>query len=240
MSGTDPHIEWREQIAAAVVERRPPDRGLADHLAVCAVCTDEWRRLAGASARLITAARTLPLDALPPLRLREEVVRAVATDADRRQARSSPAGLSWRVRVGRWPARLAWGLSGLLVGATVVLVALWGGPVSSNATVIALTGSRLAPAAVGTAALAPLSNGTVRVTLDLRGLPATTTSDFYELWLVGDQGRVSAGTFRSDGSPTHLTFMTAANLARYPRIGITLEPDDGNPAPSDQRVAGSS
>ena len=50
---------------------------------------------------------------------------------------------------------------------------------------------------------------------------------------------MSAGTFRSDGSPIARAFTTAADLEAYPRIGITLEPDDGDPAASDQRVAGS-
>ncbi len=62
----------------------------------------------------------------------------------------------------------------------------------------------------------------------------------YELWFVGDGGRVSAGTFRSDGTPLAQAFTTAADFATYPRVGITLEPDDGDPAASDQRVAGSS
>ncbi len=40
---------------------------------------------------------------------------------------------------------------------------------------------------------------------------------------MGDGRRVNTGTFRSYGSPSTQTFTTAADLATYPRIGITLD-----------------
>ncbi len=241
------HRAWRERIAAAVIERRPLEPDLADHLGTCAACSDEWRRLAGASARLIAASRSLPLDAEPPDRLRGRLM------ATRRQVAASgrvevapapePATASgsrgWRGWRG-WAGRLAWGGVGALVGAaSVVLVLVVGGPRVSPERVT-LAGSSLAPSALGAAVLDRQPSGTVRVTLEMAGLPRSGPHDFYELWLVGDQGRVSAGTFRSDGSPIDLTLATAADPGAYPRIGITLEPDDGNPDASNDRVAGSS
>ncbi len=246
MTESTEHGAWREQVAGAIIERRPPDPALATHLAGCAECTDAWRQLSGASARLIAAARTLPLEADPPTQLRDRVLAARRQAAMSSEAQVVPAaeaplparsagGLSGR----GWLGRVAWGGGGALVGAAAVLALFMIGSPRVSPERIALTGSALAPAASGSVLLEPLPEGSVRVELAMSGLPRSDAGHFYELWLVGDGGRVSAGTFRSDGSPIVQTFTTAADLGVYPRIGITLEPDDGDPAASEQRVAGS-
>ena len=259
MTEPNDHRRWRERIAAAVTERRPPEPDVADHLATCAACSDEWRRVAGASARLIAAGRSLSLDAAPPEQLRARLLATrrglTGPDAATRTPNASttepdvPAAVSdgpgvvadRRSVSGRpWVARFAWGGVGALVGAAAVVAVLVVGGSRVGPERLTLVGSALAPSASGDALLARLPDGTVRVTLEMAGLPRSGPADFYELWLVGDRGRVSAGTFRSDGSPIDLTFLTAANPIEYPRIGITLEPDDGDPGASNQRVAGSS
>lgn len=237
------HRVWRERIAAAVIERRPPEPDLADHLGTCAACSDEWRRLAGASARLIAASRSLPLDAEPPDRLRGRLMatRRQVAGAGRVEDAPAPEPAAASGPRGRrgWAGRLAWGGAGALVGAAAVVLVLVVVGSRVGPERVTLAGSSLAPAALGSAVLDRQPNGTVRVTLEMAGLPRSGPDDFYELWLVGDQGRVSAGTFRSDGSPIGLTLATAADPGAYPRIGITLEPDDGNPDASNDRVAGS-
>lgn len=238
------HRVWRERIAAAVIERRPLGPDLADHLGTCAACSDEWRRLAGASARLIAASRSLPLDAEPPDRLRGRLMatrRQVAAAGGVEGAPAPEPAAASRPRGRRgWAGRLAWGGARALVGAASVVLVLVVVGSRVGPERVTLAGSSLAPAALGSAVLDRQPNGTVRVTLEIAGLPRSGPHDFYELWLVGDQGRVSAGTFRSDGSPIGLTLATAGDPGAYPRIGITLEPDDGNPAASNDRVAGSS
>jgi hypothetical protein len=256
MTGSTEHGAWREQVAGAVIERRPPDPALAAHLAGCAECTDTWRQLSGASARLIAAARTLPLDAEPPAALRGRVLAArrqaeISSDAHLEpeaaaaapppRVTASPSAVPARGLAGRgWFGRVAWGSAGALVGAAAVLALVMIGSPRVAPERIALSGSALAPAASGSVLLERLPDGSVRVELAMSGLPRSDAEHFYEFWLVGNGGRVSAGTFRSDGSPIAQTFTTAADLTTYPRIGITLEPDDGDPAASDQRVAGSS
>ncbi len=243
MTGSTEHGVWRERVAGAVIERRPPDPALATHLAGCAECTDAWRRLSGASARLIAAARTLPLEADPPTQLRDRVLaaRRRAQTSTQPHAIAAPRpGVTARGLSGRgWFGRIAWGGAGALVGAAAILALVVIGSPRVALERIALSGSALAPASSGSVLLERLPDGSVRVELAMSGLPRSDAGHFYELWLVGDRGRVSAGTFRSDGSPIAQTFTTAADLATYPRIGITLEPDDGDPAASDQRVAGS-
>ncbi|MEK6720140.1 MAG: anti-sigma factor [Chloroflexota bacterium] len=244
MTGSTEHGLWREQVAGAIMERRPPDPALATHLARCAECTDAWRQLSGASARLIAAARILPLEADPPTQLRERVLaaRRMAGKAPEPPAvEEAPPGSRARRRTGSgWFGRIAWGGAGALVGAAAVFALVVVGSPRVVPERIALSGSVLAPGASGSVILEPLPEGGVRVDLAMSGLPRSDADHFYELWLVGDGGRVSAGTFRSDGSPIARGFTTAADLAMYPGIGITLEPDDGDPAASEQRVAGSS
>lgn len=244
MTGSTEHGLWREQVAGAIMERRPPDPALATHLAGCAECTDAWRQLSGASARLIAAARTLPLEADPPTQLRDRVLaaqRLAGTTPEPLAIKEAPAGSRARRRTGRgWFGRIAWGGAGALVGAAAVFALVVVGSPRVVPERIALSGSVLAPGASGSVILEPLPEGGIRVDLAMSGLPRSDAGHFYELWLVGDGGRVSAGTFRSDGSPIARAFTTAADPASYPRIGITLEPDDGDPAASEQRVAGSS
>ncbi len=249
MTSSTEHGAWREQVAGAIIERRPPVPALASHLAECAECTDAWRQLSGASARLIAAARTLPLEAEPPPQLRDRVLAArrgaqAATDSHAIPSpppeAPPPSAATARGPAGRgWFGRIAWGGAGALVGAAAVLALVVIGSPRAVPERIPLSGSTLAPAASGSVVLERLPGGSVRVELAMSGLPRSDAGHFYELWLVGDGGRVSAGTFRSDGTPLAQTFTTAADLATYPRIGITIEPDDGDPAASDQRVAGS-
>jgi len=220
---------------------------LGAHLTSCPECTDAWRRLSGASARLIAAARILPLDAEPPPGLKDRVLgprRALDPVVHETPEPALPVAVRARTPApearARWFQRVAWGGAGAVVGAAAVVALIIVGTPRPVPDRLQLTGSALAPSAAGSALLEPLGDGSIRVELAMSGLPASGAGDFYELWLVGDTGRVSAGTFRSDGSTLTGTFMTAADLAIYPRIGITLEPDDGDPRASEQRVAGSS
>jgi len=247
MSDPREHRRWRVEAAASVMDRRPPTPELGAHLASCPECTDTWRRLGGASARLIAAARLLPLDAEPPPGLRNRVLgprQAAHPDADTAPERGPqpalpPAHALVPEAPSPWFRRITWAGAGAVVGAAAVLALLTFGTPRPVPDRLELTGSALAPSASGSALLQPLGDGSIRVELAISGLPASGVDEFYELWLVGDSGRVSAGTFRSDGSTVNGTFMTAADRAVYPRIGITLEPDDGDPRASDQRVAGS-
>jgi hypothetical protein len=81
------------------------------------------------------------------------------------------------------------------------------------------------------------------VELHVQGLPPTPAGSYYECWFVGEgdslehPNRVSAGTFTvdRDGQATVRMF-SAADPSRFPRMGVTLEPDDGNPARTGPKV----
>jgi anti-sigma-K factor RskA len=77
----------------------------------------------------------------------------------------------------------------------------------------------------------------------IEGLRPPPAGSLYELWAVHPQDtlerpqRVSLGTFTTapDGS-ARLTAFTAAPADRFPVVGVTLEPVDGNPARTGPRV----
>ncbi len=73
-----------------------------------------------------------------------------------------------------------------------------------------------------------------RMELEVEGLRRVGPDAYYELWLTSPDGRhVSAGTFRGPGE---VTLWAGVRRADYPRIWVTLEPADGNPAPSGETV----
>jgi anti-sigma-K factor RskA len=55
--------------------------------------------------------------------------------------------------------------------------------------------------------------------------------------MLQHQDRVSVGSFVTTSTgPLILRWETAAGLARYPHLGVTLEPDNGSPLHQGARV----
>lgn len=83
------------------------------------------------------------------------------------------------------------------------------------------------------------------VTMEVSGLAPNPPGTYYECWFVGagdslqTPNRVSAGTFTvgADGTAS-VVMVSAADPARFPNMGVTLEPDDGNPARTGPKVLG--
>ena len=86
--------------------------------------------------------------------------------------------------------------------------------------------------ASGSVRLEPRAGG--RATVELTGLRPSSGQDFYELWLLGDDGRlVSLGALRvpESGSATAEVELPV-DPARFSFIDVSREPADGNPAHS--------
>jgi hypothetical protein len=85
--------------------------------------------------------------------------------------------------------------------------------------------------------------GGIRVVLAVQRLKPSAPGTFYECFFVGPhdtlahQDRVAVGSFvvGSSGS-ARVTMTTAADLHQFPVMGITLEPDDGNPLRTGPKV----
>jgi hypothetical protein len=78
-------------------------------------------------------------------------------------------------------------------------------------------------------------------------LPVLPKGEYYELWFVspgdrpGAPNRISAGTFHPDEEGrSNVRFTAAVDPAEYPRLAVTAEPGDGDPAPTSPDVMRSS
>src|SRR5262245_8564605 len=123
----------------------------------------------------------------------------------------------------------------LLLAAAVLLVALMvAGGLSvvlasdsePRGVEVALSGTDELPGASATARLTDEPAG-VSVLLDVAGIPPAPDDAFYEVWLVGDSGKVSAGTFHRRGDEDEITLWLGVDPAAYDAITVTRQPTAG-------------
>ncbi len=108
-----------------------------------------------------------------------------------------------------------------------------GADVPAGARTVALRALDAAPGAHGRAELAP---DAARVSV--AGLPPAGAGRFYELWLLGDRGRlVSLGTFRvgADGAATVRVPLGVAPEG-FAAVDVSVERADGDPGHSGRSV----
>jgi anti-sigma-K factor RskA len=221
------------------------------HLATCGRCRRELEELRGAMDLLGEAAVPVAV----PGGLEARVLAAIA-----REPVPEPAGAAAPdVPATRRRARPRWRPVWALAAAAVIAVAFLAGvglgrglpgpgggvqpaPAEQTIRLAAVDGGR----ATGVATIRP-SGGGRSILLTVRDLPPPPAGHFYTCWLVAPddtlqhQDRVSVGSFVTggDGSAT-VRWETAADPARYPSLGVTLEPDNGNPLHQGPKVLAAS
>jgi anti-sigma-K factor RskA len=234
-----PHVEVAAHLLGKL-EAEEAERFEA-HLEGCNDCRRHLEELGGLPALLDQAAPATPVpDGLRARTLTAVRERAAETGAT---AETSVAEAPTPVRRLWWRQRwLAVAVAAALVVALAIPGALLllggdGGEVT-RLTLVAAEGGK--------------GRGQVTITrtpagrsFDVRieGLDSPPAGSLYELWAVSPQDtlerpqRVSLGTFTvaADRS-AHLTAFTAAPADRFPVVGVTLEPVDGNPARTGPRV----
>ena len=229
------HVPILERLEAALAAGQDLglDQELQAGLASCLDCQGEADMLVDAARRLRSASAALDLDVEPTSAVRARVRIAALgsrpTPADVVHSDRSPVQRA----PGQWFGRLAWAGAGAGLAAVVVAVALTVGRTAPPAhSSFVLIGADLAPVATGIAELRPVDGGSVAMTLEMSGLPASKPGEFYELWWVGpDKRHVSCGTFRSDGTPVDLAFTSGVDITTTVLIEVTLEQDDGDATP---------
>ena len=75
-------------------------------------------------------------------------------------------------------------------------------------------------------------------TVELTGLEPSSGSDFYELWLLGDDGElVSLGSFRvPESGEAQLDVPVPVDPSKFRYLDVSREPADGNPSHSTDSI----
>jgi Anti-sigma-K factor rskA, C-terminal len=185
---------------------REPPRGLLDQIT------------ASIGSERIALTRPQPAVITRPAANTARPANTARKDSRRRSRMRRPAGAA---------------AAALLAAAAVVIgIVVTRGPVTTD---VALTGTRLAPAASAVAKLHATPSG-LAIELDVSGLPPSPPGFYYQAWMKGPRGLVTIGTFHMHGGPGTVELWSAVTLAGYPAITVTREREDGNPASSGQVV----
>jgi hypothetical protein len=192
------------------------EREVEDHLRECAGCREEASDLRLVHERLLDLAYATEA---PPQDLEERVVAGIPRRQDRR-------------RLPSWVAAVAAVFCVLVVIGAIFVPDLPGGQALASAT---LTPTDRAPDAGGEVSIKD-AKGNMEVRLEAWGLPPCEDDQYYELWLVKGEERVSAGSFTVGQSGRVEVNMNAPDLTgSYSAAGITYE-HDKDPSASDTKV----
>jgi anti-sigma-K factor RskA len=191
------------------------ERELERHLEGCPACRENLDDVRHAHGTLKAAVGG------PPPELKDWVLARA-----RSQRRHRPA-YGWKL----W----------LPVAAALLIVAILGlgvlRTVSDSSGGLALTATGAAPQAGGELRGEQVGEN-FRVELEAWGLPKPTGGEYYEMWYAREGGgRISCGTFSPHPEGRTTVSMSAPAIAvAYPKVEITLEPDDGDPSSSGKVV----
>jgi anti-sigma-K factor RskA len=221
------HVAPHPDLAGYVLGALDPGETAAfeQHLAGCDACRAEVEELQGLPALMEQAA---PPVEVPP-GLRERTFAAV----ERAAAGSRRRGPLLRL------AAVAAALVIALVGG--VVVSQFGSSERGEVIELALAASA-GQRGRATAELRQVEDGVV-IDMEVSGLAPNQADSVYECWFVGpgdtleQPNRVSAGTFKvgADGRAS-LRLHSAADLRRFPVMGVTLEKDRGNPTRTGEKI----
>jgi anti-sigma-K factor RskA len=195
---------------------------------------DEQRRLTAVAAS-VDSALAAPQ---PPPSLRATVLDAVRQQAaiDRQAAQIRDDELGNR-RKRRWPLIVTASVAALGIAAAVIIIAnrpVAPGPVELAGGKFRVVDTALAPTGEGEAEVFQSDRGEL-LKIEAEGLPVPTKSQICQVWVVGAadtadaQVRIPVGTFTTTDGTVKVEFPIAVDRTRYPRVEITLEPDDGDP-----------
>ncbi len=225
------HVHPDDLALLALGEQAELDR---THLSACALCRDEVDQL----RRVVTSARTVTADdtaVAPPARVWDAVAAELGLDGSASPQTDGVATVVALTRPQRRTALLvaAAALVGVLVGSVVTGLVLAGG--DDGGGVVASADLAALPEHQGTGAAEVVGTGDNReLRLDVTGL--TTGDGFYEVWLLGADGKRLVSLGLLDGSTASFPLPSQVDLADFPVVDVSLEPADGNPAHSGDSI----
>ena len=212
------HPDTRDLLGPYVMGTLEPyeEREVEDHLEGCASCREEAQELRLAHERLADLAYNTEA---PSEDLKARVV----------------AGIPWREasrRIPTWVVAVAAAFCVLAVLPVILTLDLFGGGALASAD---LSPTDRAPDAGGEVSIRGTDEN-MEMRLEAWGLPPCKSEQYYELWLVEGDERVSAGSFSVGQSGRVDLTLSAPNFAAsYPRVGVTAEYDK-DPRASDAKM----
>lgn len=220
-------------------------RAFERHLPNCADCRAEIDEL-----RLVWEAFPDSMERIePPKDLKKQVMdAALAADGDRKPASSRPSAKRWITRALVSVAALVfiagsvwnYGLYRERMAAPLTLEQALDIPAMQIEQLVSLKPEdSQAERAYGVACI--VNNGqSKQFIVYVFGAQATAGSQAYQVWLLQDGQRRSAGTFRVDEQGIGvLALPIASDSLTFDSIGITLEPDDRGDQPRGNKKFGS-
>ena len=212
------HMEVRDLLGPYVMGALGPEeeREVEDHIEGCAPCREEARDLRLAHERLADLAGTAQT---PPHELKSRVLRGMP----RRHTRRVPLAAAAAV------------LCVLALLGVLYSTGFFGPQEVASAT---LTPTTVAPDAGGKIRVYG-SGENMNVRLEAWGMPPCKSDEYYELWFVEGNERVSGGSFTVGQSGRVEVAMNAPKLARaYPQVGVTKETTPGDAGASHVKMLG--
>jgi len=202
------HPDTRDLLGPYVMGALEPheERQVEGHLERCESCREEAQELRLAHECLADLAYNTEA---PPEDLKERVVAGMPR---REPRRSFPT----------WVAAVAAAFCVLAVLGVILAPDLLGGRARASAN---LSPTDRAPDAGGEVSIQGTGEN-MEMRLKAWGLPPCKSEQYYELWLVEGDERVSAGSFTVGQSGRVDIMLNAPNFAAsYPKVGVTAESD---------------
>lgn len=241
MKGMNTETHAIDQLAAYALNILDPAEAaeVEAHLATCAACQAELQAYQEITGWLALAAPTVT----PPANLKNQLMQEIAppktaTAIPKAQPRLQ-AKFNWR----DWLQKRPIWQPALVLIAILLLI--------SNFQLRQRLNQTTAPANFGTITLASETNdqasGLIIIsddgeygTLVVQHLSPLPESQAYQLWLIKDGQRTSGGLFNvsEDGYLAKIIY-SPEPLAHYQNFGITIEPANGSPGPTGEKVLGS-
>src|SRR5215218_147678 len=212
------HPDTRDLLGPYVIGTLEPheEREVDDHLESCASCRKEAQELRLSHERLADLAYNTEA---PPEGLKARVLAGIP---QREVSRRIPT----------WVAAVAAAFCILAVLSVILTPDLFDGGALASAD---LSPTDRAPDAGGEVSMRGTGEN-MEMRLEVWGLPPCKSEQYYELWLVEGDERVSAGSFTvGQSGRVDVTLSAPDFTGSYPKVGITAE-HDKDPRASDTRM----
>lgn len=217
-------------------------------LADCRACSEELAAMRAVTDEMLLAAPAV----VPPVGLRQRLAERLGPSLERSAGMSGPAAAADRAKRGpgwrRWFSRpvVQAALALFVVALLAVNLFLWQLQSRPGTRALIPDGMSAWPViptenGLGASGFMLMSNDGNQGALICDDLPVLPEGQAYQVWLAHDDENVldSGGLFTVDGVGYGGTRLRPPrSLDYYTRLGVTIEPAEGSPAPTGAKVLG--